>query len=99
MNDVKDKILEELVQKYINDHNKAEYWSSGYNGIVLNLKDQVIFKVPSISGKFNFAIYYTQTNKVVYLYECDLCIDNDITSDDVDNNFNITFNYDYKIIK
>jgi len=95
-----DKILKELVQRYIKDHNKPEYWANGYNGIILNLKDQIIFKVPSISGKINLAIYYTQTNKIIYLYECDLCVNNDIMSDNIDNNnFNVIMNYDYKIIE
>lgn len=94
-----DKILKELVQKYIDNHNKQEYWTCGYTGIVLNLKDSILFKMPSLSGKYNLAIYYPKSNKTIYMYECELDT-NDIMDNKIDNsNFTMTINYNYKEIK
>ena len=99
MKKYEDKILKELVQKYIDNHNKPEYWACGYTGIVLNLKDSILFKMPSLSGKFNFAIYYPKSNKTIYMYECELDT-NDIMDNKIDNSkFTMTINYNYKEIK
>lgn len=94
-----DKILKELVQRYIDNHDKQKYWTCGYNGILLNLKDSILFKTPSLSGKYNLAIYYPKSNKAIYMYECELDT-NDIMDNKIDNsNFTMTINYNYKEIK